>query len=149
MKDTRVGVGGTVAVAVALVGLALAGLALAGLPARAAAGLVVAAEVTAKLAMAGLAAFGTAAHEGLGSQVVGGSSRGIAPAALVALPSLVLTWPSLAAAIGLVAGLAAAWLLGRWVRGWLGGVNGDALGAANELARLAALHAGVLVWYAL
>jgi len=149
MKDTRVGVGGTVAVAAALVGLALAGLALAGLPTRVAAGLVVASEVTAKLSMAGLAASGTAAHEGLGSQIVGGSRRDVALAALVALPSLALTWPSPAAAVGLLAGLAVAWLLGRWVRRWLGGVNGDAFGAANELARLAALHAGVLVWYAL
>ncbi|MEF8842931.1 MAG: adenosylcobinamide-GDP ribazoletransferase [Haloarculaceae archaeon] len=149
MKDSQVGVGGTVAVGLALVGLALAGLALAGLPPRVAAGLVVAAEVTAKLSMAGIAAFGTAAHEGLGSQVVDDRSRGTLAPVLVALPVLVLTWPSPAAAVGLLAGLAAAWLLARWVREWLGGVSGDALGAANELARLAALHAGVLVWSAL
>ena len=149
MKDTQVGVGGTAAVVVALVGLALAGLALAGLPPRVAAGLVVAAEVTAKLSMAGLAAFGTAAHEGLGSAVMGGSRRAAVAPALVSLPVLVLTWPSPAAAVGLLAGLLAAWLLARWIRGWLGGLGGDALGAANELARLAALHAGVIFWSAL
>jgi adenosylcobinamide-GDP ribazoletransferase len=149
MKDTQVGVGGAVAVGLGLLGLALAGLALAGLPPRAAAGLVVAAEVTAKLSMAGVATFGTAAHEGLGSQVVGGSPRGFVVPALVALPVLALTWPSPAAAVGLVSGLLVAWLLTRWVRGWLGGVSGDVLGAANELARLAALHAGVVVWNAL
>lgn len=146
MKDTRVGVGGTVAVCVALVGLTLAGLALADLPAPTAAALVVAAEVTAKLSMAGLAAFGTAAHEGLGSQVIGASRRGSLPAAAVVLPALVLTWPSPAAAVGLLAGLLVAWSLARWVRGWLGGLNGDALGAANELSRLAALHGGIVVW---
>lgn len=146
MKDTQVGVGGTAAVVVALAGLALAGLALADLPPLVAAGLVVAAEVTAKLSMAGLAAFGTAAHEGLGSQVVGGPPRRVVAPALVSLPALALTWPSPAAAVGLLAGLLVAWLLARWVRGWLGGLSGDALGAANELARLAALHAGVAVW---
>jgi len=146
MKDAQVGVGGTVAVGLGLVGLAFAGLALAMLPPRAAAGLVVTAEVTAKLSMAGVAAFGTAAHEGLGSKVVGGSPRGFVAPALVALPALVLTWPSPAAAVGLLAGLLVAWLLARWVRGWLGGVSGDVLGAANELARLAALHAGIVVW---
>jgi adenosylcobinamide-GDP ribazoletransferase len=149
MKDPEVGVGGTAAVCLGLVGLALAGLVLAGLPPRVAAGLVVAGEVTAKLAMAGVAAFGTAAHEGLGSQVVGGSPRGLLGPALVALPALALTWPSTAAGVGLLAGLLAAWLLRRWVRGWLGGVSGDVLGAANELARLAALHAGLVVWSAL
>ncbi len=149
MKDTQVGVGGTVAVGLGLVGLAFAGLALAALPPRAAAGLVVAAEVTAKLSMASIAAFGTAAHEGLGSQVLGGSPRGLVVPALVALPALVLTWPSPAAAVGLAAGLLVAWLLARWVRGWLGGLSGDLLGAANELSRLAALHAGIVVWNAL
>ena len=149
MKDTRVGVGGTAAVVLALVGLALAGVGLADLPPRTAAGLVVAAEVTAKLSMAGLAAFGTAAHEGLGSQVIGDPRRRALAPALVSLPVLVLTWPSPAAALGLVTGLAVAWLLSRWVRRWLGGLNGDALGAANELARLAALHVELVVWNAL
>jgi adenosylcobinamide-GDP ribazoletransferase len=149
MKDTRTGVGGTVAVGVVLVGLALAGVGLAGLPARTAVGLVVAAEVTAKLSMAGFASFGTAAHEGLGSQVLDASPRGFLVAGLLALPALALTWPSPAAAVGLLAGLASAWLLARWVSGWLGGLGGDAFGAANELARLAALHAGLVVWGAL
>jgi adenosylcobinamide-GDP ribazoletransferase len=61
----------------------------------------------------------------------------------------VLTWPSPAAAVGLIAGLVVARLLARWVRGWLGGLGGDALGAANELSRLVALHVGIVVWYAL
>jgi adenosylcobinamide-GDP ribazoletransferase len=150
MKDSQVGVGGTAAVVLSLVGLALAGLGLAELPLRTAVGLVVAAEVTAKLSMAGLAALGTAAHEGLGSQVIGGggSRRAVAPA-VVSLPALVLTWPSPAAAVGLIAGLVVARLLARWVRGWLGGLGGDALGAANELSRLVALHVGIVVWYAL
>ncbi|MFC6940110.1 adenosylcobinamide-GDP ribazoletransferase [Salinirubellus sp. GCM10025818] len=149
MKDSQVGVGGTAAVVLSLVGLALAGLGLAELPLRTAVGLVVAAEVSAKLSMAGLAAVGTAAHEGLGSQVIEGPPRRVLAPAIVSLPVLVLTWPSPAAAVGLLVGLLAAWLLARWVQGWLGGLGGDALGAANELARLAALHAGIVVWYAL
>jgi adenosylcobinamide-GDP ribazoletransferase len=149
MKDTETGVGGTVAVGVGLVGLALAGLALAALPVRAAVGLVVAAEVTAKLSMAGVAALGSPAHDGLGSQLLGATPGELPPAVLLAVPAVVLTWPSPAGVAGLLAGLAAASLLVRWVRGWLGGVSGDAFGAANELARLAALHAGVLAWGAL
>ena len=46
----------------------------------------------------------------------------------------------------LLAALTAAWLLRRWARRRLGGVSGDALGATNELARVAALHAGVIAW---
>jgi adenosylcobinamide-GDP ribazoletransferase len=44
--------------------------------------------------------------------------------------------------IGLLTG-AVVW---RWARPSLGGVNGDVLGATIELARVAALHAGVVVW---
>ena len=32
------------------------------------------------------------------------------------------------------------------VDGALGGVNGDVFGAVNELARIVALHAGVVAW---
>ena len=34
----------------------------------------------------------------------------------------------------------------RWADGALGGVNGDVFGAVNELARVVALHAGVVAW---
>jgi adenosylcobinamide-GDP ribazoletransferase len=43
---------------------------------------------------------------------------------------------------GVLAGLVPFW----WARRRLGGVSGDVMGAANELARLVALHAGVIAW---
>ena len=154
MKDTRVGVGAVLAVALDVAGLALAGLALAEIPVRVAVAVVVVAEVGAKLGMAGLAAFGEPAHEGLGSQLVGQSPRRFALALLVALPAAALPWLAGAdagsgASVGVVtigAGLLAVAAVAGWARPWLGGVSGDVFGAGNELARLAALHAGVIAW---
>ncbi|TVT93597.1 adenosylcobinamide-GDP ribazoletransferase, partial [Haloferax volcanii] len=37
-------------------------------------------------------------------------------------------------------------LVRSWGRARLGGVSGDLLGATNELARAAAVHAGVVTW---
>ncbi len=145
MKDTTLGVGGTVALGLDLVGLALAGVALAGLPVRIAVGLAVAAEVGAKVAMVGLAALGEPTHEGLASAVDAGRGDLLLALAL-GLPAAVLTWPSPAAAVGLLAGLAVAGLLRSWARRTLGGVSGDVFGAGNEFARLAALHVGVVTW---
>ena len=36
-----------------------------------------------------------------------------------------------------------AWLLGRWMTGWLGGMTGDTYGAVNELGEVSALVLGV------
>ncbi len=35
-----------------------------------------------------------------------------------------------------------------WARARLDGVTGDVIGAANELARVAALHTGLVAWHA-
>lgn len=147
LKDTTLGVGGAVALAVAVVALALGAVQAAALPWRQALALAVVAEVAGKLSMAGVACLGDATHEGLGSQLtepLGG--RDFLGPTLVALPAAVLTVPSLAGAVGLLGGLAAAALVGRWATRALGGVNGDVIGAVNEVARLAALHAGVVAW---
>ena len=146
MRDTTLGVGGSVAVGLALVGLALAGAGLAGLPLRLAVGTVVAAEVGAKLAMLGLAVAGEATHEGLGSHLTGAAGRDLVFGAALALPAVALTWPSPVAAVGLLAGLGAGAVVLAWARARLGGVSGDVFGATNEVARLAALHAGVIAW---
>jgi len=146
MADTTVGVGAVVAVGLAILGLGLGALGAARLPWRVALGLAVASEVGAKLAMALLAGLGRASHDGLGSTFTG-AGRGSALAALVlATPAAAATWPSPVAAAALAAGPVVALLLVAWARRNLGGVNGDVFGAANELARVVALHAGVVVW---
>ncbi|MEF8812356.1 MAG: adenosylcobinamide-GDP ribazoletransferase [Halovenus sp.] len=146
MRDTTTGVGATVALVVALVGLALAGVGLSTLPTRAAVGIVVAAEVAAKLAMAMLACLGAPSHEGLGSQLTGATVRDLPGVVLVAAPAAVLGWPELGAAVALGTGPVVAVSLLGWAQSRLGGVSGDVFGAGNELARLAALHTGVVAW---
>ncbi len=147
LKDTKVGVGAVTAVAVIVAGLALGALGVAGLPTRAALAVVVAAEVGAKTGMASVACLGTAAHEGLGSQFTErANARALLPVALVAAPAVVLSWPTPAAAGALAGAIAAAAFVLWRLRALLGGVNGDVFGAVNELARVAGLHVGVVVW---
>ena len=147
LKDTTVGVGAVAAVAVVVAALALGALGVAGLPTRAAIAVVVAGEVGAKLGMAAVACLGTAAHEGLGSQFTERAGRSdMLPAALVAAPAVVFSWPTPAAA-GALAGAFAAGLLALWrLRALLDGVNGDVFGAVNEVGRVAGLHVGVVAW---
>ena len=153
LKDTEVGVGAVLALGLVLVGLALAALSLAGLPpvaARnavvgvpAAVAVVVAAEVGAKLGMAALACLGTPAFEGLGSAFTHNDPAGLVGPAAVSAPVVLFGAPAVAALLGAVATSLA---LLRWARANLGGVNGDVFGAANELARVAGLHLGVVAW---
>ncbi|WP_430505262.1 adenosylcobinamide-GDP ribazoletransferase [Haloparvum sp. PAK95] len=151
LKDSETGVGGALALGLTLIALALGAT---GVATTLAAGslavrMVIAAEVGAKLGMALLVCFGEPAHEGLGSQLVGVVGRlSFVPAVVVA--SAVLVAPPFGAVVPLVAALlggpavAVALLVGT--RSWLGGVSGDVLGAANELGRAVALHAGVIAW---
>ena len=147
LKDSHTGVGGALAVGLALVALALGGLAGAG--PRVALRLVLAAEVSAKVGMATLAALGTPGHEGLGSAVVGAAGRAsLLPVVAAAVPAALFPPAGATPALvtTLLVGPAVALLVGRWATLALGGVTGDALGAANELGRVAALHAGVIAW---
>jgi len=147
LKDTTVGVGAALAVALVVAGLALAALALADPPRPIAAGIVVAAEVGAKLGMAALACLGDAPHDGLGSTFTGsnGPSALVAPA-LLAAPAVALTGPNAAAAGALAGALVATAAVLRWSRRKLDGVGGDAFGATNELGRLAGLYGGLIAW---
>lgn len=146
MKDTTVGVGAALLLSLVVLGLALAGFALASAPATALL-LVVTAEVGAKLGMAMIVCLGTATHEGLGSALTGRSSRrSFVVPLLVALPAGLLTWPHPAAAVTLAASLLAALGVFWWANERLGGVNGDVLGASNELTRVVGLHLGVIAW---
>jgi len=161
MRDTVTGVGGTLAVGTVVAGLALAGLGFAAVPVSTAAGLVVAGEVAAKLAIVVLVTAGVPAHDGVGAAVAGDLDRADLPVPFaLALPAVTL--PALAAlalepgrtvapelavgAAALAGGLATAVALLWWARRTLDGVSGDVFGAGNELARVAALHAGLVTW---
>lgn len=146
LKDTTVGVGAVAAVVLVVLAVWSAAGELAALPVRAA-GVVVAAEVGAKLATAAVVCLGTATHDGLGAALTGAATRRdlLAPL-VVALPATLLTWPSPAAAAATAAALATGLLALGWSRRRLGGVSGDVMGATNELARAAALLAGVTTW---
>ncbi|WP_144924806.1 adenosylcobinamide-GDP ribazoletransferase [Halorubrum salsamenti] len=156
LKDSEIGVGGTVALALVVLGLATAALALievgatagSGGVSLAALGIVVAAEVGAKAATAALVCVGDAPHEGLGSALTDESAPGSAlPVIALAAPAALLAWPRVLPGLStLVAALATAALVARWSRRRLGGVSGDVLGATTEIARVAALHAGVIAW---
>jgi adenosylcobinamide-GDP ribazoletransferase len=147
LKDTKVGVGAVAAVAVAVVGLALGALGTAGLPTRAAIAVVVAAEVGAKVGIAAVACLGTAAHEGLGSQFTErASARNLLPAILVAVPAVVLSWPTPAAAGALAGAIVTGFVVLRRLESLLDGVNGDVFGAVNEVGRVVGLHLGVVAW---
>jgi len=146
MRDAAVGAGGAIAVGVGLVGLALGATAAARIPWRVALGLAIASEASAKLAMATLATAGTASHEGLGSQFTGATAGDLFIAGLLAAPAGLLAWPTVAAVPAVLAGPAVAVGLLVWANHRLGGIGGDAFGAANELGRVAALHAGVIAW---
>jgi adenosylcobinamide-GDP ribazoletransferase len=149
LKDTTVGVGALLALGTVLVGLALAGLALAALPALALAGIVVAGEVGAKLAMAAVACLGESTHDGLGASFTGPADPALlAGPALAALPACLLAVPlaSPAPLVALVGGVGGGLAVLGWARRRLGGANGDVFGAANEVGRVCALHAGVIAW---
>ncbi|MDZ5811154.1 adenosylcobinamide-GDP ribazoletransferase [Halorubrum sp. AD140] len=153
LKDSALGVGGTVALVAVVLGLATAALGLVeAATARngllTAAGIVVASEVGAKAATAALVCVDDAAHEGLGSALTeGAASRDALPVLALASPAAVFAWPRVLPGVAaLLAALATAGLLRRWACRRLGGVSGDVLGATNELARVAALHAGVIAW---
>jgi adenosylcobinamide-GDP ribazoletransferase len=169
MKDTDVGVGAALSLAVVVAALGLAGLALArvaggepsavgtvggdsalarapgGRPGLAVAGVVIAAEVGAKLGMAALACLGTARHDGLGARLTANNRpRDLLVPALAAAPAAVLTWPRPGAGAALAAALVTALVVQSWADARLGGVSGDVFGAANELARVVGLHVGVV-----
>jgi len=156
LKDSQLGVGGTVALALVLLGLATAALGLIEIGATAggggaglaALGLVVAAEVGAKAATATLVCVGEAPHEGLGSALTGESSSPAAlPVLALSAPAALLAWPRVLPGLAAVfAALATGPLVLRWSRRRLGGVSGDVLGATTEIARVAALHTGVIAW---
>lgn len=147
MTDTDVGVGGVLTVTISVVGLVLAAFGIARLPLGAGVAVVIAAEVSAKLGMAAVVCFGTAAYDGLGAELTERATpRSFVLPAMVSVPAGLVTWPHVAAAIALASGATVAIAVQAWARLRLGGVSGDVMGAANEVGRLVALHAGVIAW---
>lgn len=144
MKDTTVGVGGLVALGLGLAGLVAGGFLLASLPWLVGIGLAVAAEVGAKLGMVTLAVRGRPSHDGMGAQLLGAAQRDEWLGLASALPVVLVAVPATAAAV--VMGPVVALAVRRWATETLGGVGGDAFGATNELARVVAVHVGVVVW---
>jgi len=146
MQDTTAGVGALLVVSVAVIGLGLGGFSVAS-AAGGAVGLLIAAEVGAKLGMAAVICVGSAAFEGLGSQLADRATpRALLGPILVAVPAALATWPRPAAAVAVLAGLLVATAMIGWGRRNLGGINGDVMGATNEIARVVGLHAGVVAW---
>lgn len=157
LKDTTVGVGGVAAAGISLTGLALGFLVLARTDIWTVFGVVLAAEVGAKLTMAGIACVGSARHEGMGATFIAGNNpKALLAPILVSAPVLGLGYifPVNSGQLIVVGSIAGAFfgsiiggsLLAYWANGLLDGINGDVFGAANELARLTGIHAGVIVW---
>ncbi|WP_254531359.1 adenosylcobinamide-GDP ribazoletransferase [Natrinema gelatinilyticum] len=147
LKDTTTGVGALLSVAVTVATLALGGLGLAGLPVRAAVGVAVGAEVGAKLGMAAMACFGASGYEGIGEWFTSASTpRAFLAPVVVAFPGVALTWPDPVAAVAICGGVAGIGLPWYLANRDLGGISGDIFGAANEVGRIAGVHAGVIAW---
>lgn len=147
LSDTTTGVGAILAVSIVVAGLAFGGLALADLRALDAAGIVLVAEISTKLGMAIMASLGSTEYEGMGAALTGAvGPLGVAVPILVAAAMVGLTWPTQIAAVtvaGALLGTGFAWLIASR---HLGGISGDIFGAANEIGRVAGIHAGVIAW---
>jgi len=149
LKDSATGVGGALALATTLLVLTLGALAFAGVSSMTAFRIALAAEVGAKLGMVLVICYGRPAHDGLGSQLVGTlPPRAFGGALLVSLP--VMLFAPQGATMALIGAFVAGPLVGLVMLTWghraLGGVNGDVIGATNEVARAVALHLGVSAW---
>ncbi|ELY95554.1 adenosylcobinamide-GDP ribazoletransferase [Natrialba taiwanensis] len=146
LKDTTTGVGAILAVSITVAGLALAGLGLASLPVLTAVTVAIGAEVGSKFGMASMACFGRAPYEGMGRQFTEAASSGswLVPAAVV-LSAATIGWPH-PATVAVCGGIGGVTLPWYWANRHLGGINGDIFGAANELGRVAGVHAGVIAW---
>ncbi|SFF89050.1 cobalamin-5'-phosphate synthase [Halopelagius inordinatus] len=152
LKDSSTGVGGALSLGVVLLVLALGAFSLTvsrGWHPPAVFAVALAAEVGAKAGMAYLVCTGRPAHEGMGSALAGDADASDFGSVAITLVPLVLVAAVVGGAGVVAAALApvgVAHLVGRWAEEHLGGVSGDAFGAANELGRAVGLHAGVIAW---
>lgn len=141
LKDSR---HGTYGVAALVLGLGLRVALVASLAPAAAAGALVGAGALGRgAAVALMATTPTARPDGLGASYVRALRRGGAAIGLVA--ALALAGAALAGwvVVATAAALAAAWVMRRLAMAKLGGLVGDVLGAAEQLAELAVLVTAV------
>ncbi len=146
LSDPAVGTGGALGIGIVLLGLFAGGYLVASLPVTAL-GIVVAAEVVSKSSIVILTGFGSGFHEGLGSQFTRNTAPKSLGLPLLATVPVLLLLPTVQSTLLVVAGgIVLTGVLLQVSRTSLGGINGDALGATNELVRITTLHLGVIGW---
>jgi adenosylcobinamide-GDP ribazoletransferase len=106
---------------------------------------LVTAEAAAKLSMVEVASFGKATHEGLGSRFSSRSGPLTFVGALVLTTGIAVLFFGLKGVIVLLPPIILSLGLVKLANMAFGGINGDVIGASNELGRLAALIAIGLV----
>jgi adenosylcobinamide-GDP ribazoletransferase len=120
------------------------------------------AEICAKVAQITIIAFGKSAHEGMGSYMIARMKKGHYLAGVICgwiiiilvIAGAVLLWGNgqplrimLAGLLAMISPLATALIILIIADRNFGGVNGDVIGAANEIARIAALGVmGAVLW---
>ena len=107
------------------------------------------AEIGAKQGMLTIAAFGKSIHEGLGSMVIDKTDGGKYLAGLVMGGVVSVLGLGLIGLIGFVAAILGAFGVLNVSNRHFGGVNGDCIGTANEIARLTSLIAITLTLIAI
>lgn len=158
MKDNALGAGGVVFIVLYILAMFVTIQALASLRADTGWGYVVgaallAAEISSKHSMLTVGRLGRSIHQGMGSMITentGPKQFAISLAISALACAAVLGIAGIAA---LVAAMAASLLIVIVARRHFGGINGDCLGASNELGRLAALgiifllyRGGIVLW---
>jgi len=107
------------------------------------------AEIGAKQGMLTIAAFGKSIHEGLGSMVIDKTDGGKYLTGLIMGSIVSVLGLGLIGLIGFVAAILGAFGVLNVSNRHFGGVNGDCIGTANEIARLTSLIAITLALFAI
>jgi adenosylcobinamide-GDP ribazoletransferase len=159
MKDVHAGAGGILFIGMDLLFLYAAVSLFAGMGGFYLLAALIVAEVCAKVSMTTAAAFGKSLHAGMGSMLIEKTKKehymlGLAIAVLICLVVagfITVPWLrpmyALAGFITVSVSVAIGFLIADVAERNFGGVNGDVMGAANEIGRIAALLVlGMLVW---
>ena len=95
--------------------------------------------------LATMGAFPYARREGMGAAFQSGRSRWQVAAGVATVLAASLGLAGVAGVVLMVVATVAAWGLGRWMAGLLGGLTGDSYGAVNELSAVAVLLAAIVL----
>ncbi len=135
LSDPHVGTGGA-GLGIAVTLCAFGALASAGHIAAA----ILTSEVIAKVCMTGVSVFGRPFREGIHAYLYARTKRWfVLPAYLLALPLFLLPLPAASIALAILASLPVVCLVLLFSHRLFGGVNGDVVGATNEIARATTL----------